>query len=848
MAKRPASDMGEVKASAETPGAWFKDTEFHEAQLALVRVHRQGGMQSLMQETAKRLTDLGCVAVPGRDNDKRPIDTWRAIEESARPEDFRTNQMGLLTGPSQLCVVDVDTKDEGVTMWNVLVQTLNLTELIRNDVPYEVTTSGGFHFYFANPASDPLRNSAKLKVCAADGQQRSVGIDVRAAGGYIRCCPSRHTGDVAPFTPFITWVNLPWKESAAGLPSLPLSLEQVLRKSHVLCERKDGTYTVEPVATTKKPRLAPVPAAHLVPPPIAPAGAVSERASVRRLVMEGLSAQRAEEYDDWMRVIWALSFEDHEDGAAGRYLQLCKDFSKRTKKDNLSSDQEIEQRYRKGLAEAPQKQNPVRLATLKAWARTDNPAVLESLRSWTATNAFDRSGYYWSNFVKEAGQKVWNSRDDFKEFCQEHMPRVFALIARAPALYVFKLTADEPYHIASHQFPPGLDFLYAVKEDGDVKRLPLSRFVSEQRAYMHCFSQVDVDPAGVKNPLVVFNLWPGFVARALPAYEEEKVRPFQEIVRLWANGDDSLYWYLLAWFQFLVARPGDKSGTCLVVTGREGAGKSFLCEFLRDFVLGPQVTSFFEGIGDMTEKHNCRKAGRRLWVLDECDSNKDDFHTAMNALKRLITNPVLTENPKGLPSREVRNIGMMLVVSNYSDCISITETDRRYTVVSPSFEKCSDRAWWGEVRTRLSNQDAGDHVYTWLLSLRDLPDPTRVYENEARKRVQEISQPAYAIFIAERLKMIREDNWWIGADQLYQEFCFWCRANKYKDLKSRNFHHKLLELIQQDRVPMTERRYKNRRGYGPKNPQIHMGELTVELPKALQMLEEPTERNANGEH
>ena len=97
----------------------------------------------------------------------------------------------------------------------------------------------------------------------------------------------------------------------------------------------------------------------------------------------------------------------------------------------------------------------------------------------------------------------------------------------------------------------------------------------------------------------------------------------------------------------------------MVVTGAEGTGKSVVCEFLREFVLGPAVTAFFDGVEDMVEKqkHNRRKAGKRLWVLEECTcrSMREDleFIHSMDSLKRLVTNPVVTENPKGQAIREV---------------------------------------------------------------------------------------------------------------------------------------------------------------------------------------------------
>ena len=73
---------------------------------------------------------------------------------------------------------------------------------------------------------------------------------------------------------------------------------------------------------------------------------------VRQLVMECLSHARAEVYDDWLRVLFALAYEDCKDQQEDRYLQLCKDFSRRTRCNNLSSDEENAKRYGKALGTA----------------------------------------------------------------------------------------------------------------------------------------------------------------------------------------------------------------------------------------------------------------------------------------------------------------------------------------------------------------------------------------------------------------------------------------------------------------------------------------------------------------
>ena len=243
-------------------------------------------------------------------------------------------------------------------------------------------------------------------------------------------------------------------------------------------------------------------------------------------------------------------------------------------------------------------------------------------------------------------------------------------------------------------------------------------------------------------------------------------------------------------------------------------------------MIGEKLTAFFDGVEDMTEKHNCRKGGKRLWVLEECRSTKEEFHANMDSLKRLITNATVTENPKCMAIREVSNLGMMIVLSNHMDCISVTTTDRRYSFLktSPTRRGPEHHQWWADLRARLMCEDTGNHVYTWLMTTPEqLPDPTCVLSNGMRHAVQEISKPPYRLFIECRLREIEVENWWISKEQLYDEYKEWCHDNGHMKtvLSAARFHGKMEELADNppedlgDNKTLSIRpfRRQNRRGY-----------------------------------
>lgn len=101
--------------------------------------------------------------------------------------------VGLATGPSGLCVLDLDTPKpgepvpgelarQGVTCGEDMLAVV--AEQAGQPVPGETLTvrtpSGGLHLYFAAPAGVPLRNTSGER-----GKGLGWKIDTRAWGGYV---------------------------------------------------------------------------------------------------------------------------------------------------------------------------------------------------------------------------------------------------------------------------------------------------------------------------------------------------------------------------------------------------------------------------------------------------------------------------------------------------------------------------------------------------------------------------------------------------------------------------------------------------------------------------------------
>ena len=99
------------------------------------------------------------------------------------------NNIGLLCGEeSNLLVVDIDLKDNGVKYWKKLLKIHNNSKDINT--LKVISGSGGYHYYFKWSNNMKYWHSSNRGLIDSDGNK--IGIDIRANNGYIILPPSIH--------------------------------------------------------------------------------------------------------------------------------------------------------------------------------------------------------------------------------------------------------------------------------------------------------------------------------------------------------------------------------------------------------------------------------------------------------------------------------------------------------------------------------------------------------------------------------------------------------------------------------------------------------------------------------
>lgn len=298
-----------------------------------------------------------------------------------------------------------------------------------------------------------------------------------------------------------------------------------------------------------------------------------------------------------------------------------------------------------------------------------------------------------------------------------------------------------------------------------------------------------------------FNVWRGVIAKAVDNVNMDLVQPMLDFIKeVWCKNDDTMFHYLMSWIALTATKPMKLNEVALFVYSEEqGTGKNTLTDFLNEFVLGEWICSEEAGINGIVQKHNTQLEGKKLVIINEMASTREEFKANFDTMKHLITGKKLYIEPKGINKYDIRNISNWILISNNKDAIRIEAKDRRYCCIDISDSKVNDRKYFGELRRKCFNQECGDHFYTYLSKYKclDVADISNIPMNGLKKSIIESSKCSleqfYDWFISE-YNMDEENKTEefinlgniIGASELYKMYGTYCSTNNLKGVFAAN--------------------------------------------------------------
>ena len=402
-------------------------------------------------------------------------------------------------------------------------------------------------------------------------------------------------------------------------------------------------------------------------------------------------------------------------------------------------------------------------------------------------NYFDfTSDYTYQKFQNQFREHKFESFDALKETMQEHYPKVIARILHGEGSYIKKDvdTVDIVKKLGSSGFN-----MYYKDENEKTRKIGIVDFLYMLDGYGKYDCKLDHTECLKTN----FNLWNGFQAKRidlLTASDEVKhglelMKTF--LLEVWANNDQNVYNYIISWFAGLFTDLKGINMVALAMISGQGTGKGFFLQFLKYIIRGANVCES-QGIGSITQKHNTVIQNKRLVVINEMSSTREEFKSNFDKIKTYISDPVVQIEPKGVDPYQINNISNYILFTNHRDAIIIEESDRRYAVFEMSPIHINDTAYFANLAEKCFNQDVANAFYTYLLdfeavNIRVIPD------TNLRREMMTLSKSTPLKF----LDAIREERLYdddvneVFATDLYQKYADWCRNSGERSITATKF-------------------------------------------------------------
>ncbi len=220
------------------------------------------------------------------------------------------------------------------------------------------------------------------------------------------------------------------------------------------------------------------------------------------------------------------------------------------------------------------------------------------------------------------------------------------------------------------------------------------------------YSGIVFEPAGA--PKNFYNLWRGFAVE--PKHGDWSMMR-DHLYEVICNCNDAYMDWLMSWMANLVQNPGgERPGVSIVLRGKRGTGKgAFVSNFGRIF--GShflQVTNSKHLVGHF----NSHLKDCLLLFLDEAFWAGDK--SVEGILKGLITEPLVTIEPKGKDAFQIKNHLSFIMASNNDWVVPAGLEERRFFVLDVSDRRIGDRAYFNELFASMDNGGVEAMLYDLL--------------------------------------------------------------------------------------------------------------------------------------
>jgi hypothetical protein len=229
------------------------------------------------------------------------------------------------------------------------------------------------------------------------------------------------------------------------------------------------------------------------------------------------------------------------------------------------------------------------------------------------------------------------------------------------------------------------------------------------------YKKADFYPNIKSCPIDVYNLFNGFEAEKYEPInnlqtQQELIEPIINQLKVIAQEN---YIFLIIYYAFIIQYPECKTNVNIIITGKDGTGKSIINDFYREKILGQDISSQTDDTDELFGKFSNIYVKKLFLQIDEI--SKEDFSKKkLEKLKNITTSKTVKYEKKGFDSITINNYINIVMTTNNDFTVPISQTDRRNI-----FFKCDDIYmknfdYWTKLSNHLKRNDVARAFYEFL--------------------------------------------------------------------------------------------------------------------------------------
>jgi hypothetical protein len=238
--------------------------------------------------------------------------------------------------------------------------------------------------------------------------------------------------------------------------------------------------------------------------------------------------------------------------------------------------------------------------------------------------------------------------------------------------------------------------------------------------YMKLYDTMGVYP---KNcPDNAFNLWLPFDAELNESVGDdlEAVEFFKSHIKILCNRDPKITTLIINWLAQMLQYPEIKTFIPAFIS-KQGAGKGTIFEIMGKILGAKRV--FDTAIPSQYVWGEFNNAMEQAFFICLDELSKKEMGECDGRFKKLITDPTIRINNKGVNSFTIKSYHRFMICSNNEDPIKTSEDDRRNLIIRCSDELCDkdiNKEYWKRMRKLIDDPNAIKSIYNYLMDIPDL--------------------------------------------------------------------------------------------------------------------------------